>query len=223
MRVPQKVKTFMWQACRNAMPTKEALVKRTIITNPLCDRCRNATESPLHALWSCSEVDVVWAKQSLWGFRNHISVAGFKQLENKSRIGVVVKNEDGLVLGSCTKRLSQAYSALEIEAMAAATALVFASELGVRQAILEGDSMAVIKALKEFEDTLSPSGLLLEDIRMFSQRFDTFLYSHTRREGNSVAHSLARYALSIPNFLVWIEDVPPHIQHFVRVDLVSLS
>ena len=88
--------------------------------------------------------------------------------ENKSGIGVVVRNENGLVLGSCTKRLSQAYSATEIETMVATTALVFASELGVRQAILEGDSMVVIKALKEFEYPLSPLGLLLEDVRMFS-------------------------------------------------------
>ena len=88
--------------------------------------------------------------------------------ENKSGIGVVVRNENGLVLGSCTKRLSQAYSATEIKTMVATTTLVFASELGVRQAILEGDSMAVIKALKEFEYPLSPLGLLLEDVRMFS-------------------------------------------------------
>ena len=131
--------------------------------------------------------------------------------ENISGIGVVVKDENWLVLGSCTKRLSQAYSAMETETMAAAIALVFASELGVRQANLEGDSMAVIKALKETEYPLSPSGLLLEDVRMFSQGFDTMLYSHTKREGNFVAHSLARHAISIIDFLVWIEDVPPHI------------
>ncbi|XP_075636521.1 uncharacterized protein LOC142608714 [Castanea sativa] len=139
------------------------------------------------------------------------------------RIDVVVRNEDELVLGSCIKRLSQAYDAMEIEAMAAAIALFFASELGVREAILERDSMAVIKALKEFEEMLSPTGLLLEDIRMFSQRCDALFYFHTKREGNSIAHSLARYALSIPDFLVWIKDVPTHIQHFVQADLVSLS
>jgi len=52
--------------------------------------------------------------------------------ENKLGIGVVIRDENGLVLGSCTKRLSQAYSAMEIEAMAAATALVFSSEMGMR-------------------------------------------------------------------------------------------
>ena len=58
---------------------------------------------------------------------------------------------------------------------------------------------------------------------MFFQRFDTMLYSHTKREGNSVAHNLARYAISIPNFLVWMENIPPHIQHFVQADLAGFN
>ncbi|KAL0006674.1 hypothetical protein SO802_008176 [Lithocarpus litseifolius] len=74
MRVPQKIKNFMWRACCNAMLTKQALVKRTIISDPSCDRCSSATESPLHALWSCSEIDVVWAD------RNHSGFSDFKQL-----------------------------------------------------------------------------------------------------------------------------------------------
>ena len=131
--------------------------------------------------------------------------------ENKSSVGVVVRDENGLVLGSCTKRLAHAYNAVEVEAMAATTALEFASELGVRQAILEGDSLAVMKALREDEQPLSPTGLLLEDVRFFSQSFEELLYSHTEREGNFVAYSLARYANSIPEFLVWMEDIPPHI------------
>ncbi|KAK9992176.1 hypothetical protein SO802_027161 [Lithocarpus litseifolius] len=242
MRVPQKVKNFIWRACRNAMPTKQSPVRRTIITDPTCDRCRSETESPLHALWSCPEVEIVWVDLTLWDFRSHVSFGDFKQLvswlveedkqldlfafmawsiwhqrnlvqaepsshrlqinwlppsmnvvkinfdgavflkENRSGIGVVVRDENGLVLGSCTKSLSQAYSATEIEAMAAATALVFASELGIRRAILEGDSIVVIKALIEEDYPLNPLGSILEDVKMFAQRFDTLLFSHTKRE-----------------------------------------
>ena len=123
----------------------------------------------------------------------------------------MVRDENGLVLGSCSKRLPQAYSAVEVEAMVTATTLIFANDIGVRRVILEGDSLAVIKALREGEQPLSPTGLLLEEVRMYSQRFETVLYSHSKREGNSVAHSLGRYVNSIPDFLVWMEDVPPHI------------
>ena len=135
---------------------------------------------------------------------------------------MVVRDENGLVLGSCSKRLPQAYSAVEVEAMAAATVLIFTNDIGVRGVILEGDSLAVIKALREGEQPLSPTGPLLEHVRMYSQRFETVLYSHSKREGNSVAHSLARYANSISDFLVWMEDVPPHIQSLVQVDLACL-
>ena len=91
---------------------------------------------------------------------------------------------------------------MEVEAITAATALVFANDMGVTLVILERDSLAIIKALREGEQLLSPTGLLLEDVRMFSQSFETLLYSHSKREGNSVTHSLARYASSILDFLV---------------------
>ena len=39
LQIPNKVKNLLWRASRGAMPTKEALVRRTIIKDPLCDRC----------------------------------------------------------------------------------------------------------------------------------------------------------------------------------------
>ena len=139
-----------------------------------------------------------------------------------SGVGAVIRDENGLVLGSCSKHLPQAYSAVEVEALAAATALALAEDLGMQRVILEGDSLVIIKALREEEQFFSPVGLLLEDVRMLSLSFQQLLYSHTKREGNSVAHNLARYANSIPEFLVWMEDVPPCIQSFVQADLASL-
>ena len=100
---------------------------------------------------------------------------------------------------------------MEVEAITAATTLVFANDMGVTLVILERDSLAIIKALMEGEQLLSPTGLLLEDVRMFSQSFETLLYSHSKREGNFVTHSLAKYASSILDFLVLMVDVPPCI------------
>ena len=139
-----------------------------------------------------------------------------------SGVGAVIRDENGLVLGSCSKHLPQAYNAVEVEALAAATALALAEDLGMQRVILEGDSLVIIKALREEEQFFSPVGLLLEDVRMLSLSFQKLLYSHTKREGNSVAHNLARYTNSIPDFLVWMEDVPSCIQSFVQADLASL-
>ena len=46
---------------------------------------------------------------------------------------------------------------------------------------------------------------------------------NTRREGNAVVHSLARYAIGILNFLVWMEDdVPPQFHYVLQADLDGL-
>ena len=108
-------------------------------------------------------------------------------------------------------------------AIAASWALSFALEVGVKQAILEGDSLTIIKGLMEEERLLVPLGLFIEDAKQLSQRFDELLNSHTKRECNTLAHSLARYAVGIPNFLVLMEDVPPQFHDVLQADLLGLS
>ena len=63
LQVPNKIKNLVWRACRNSLPTKETLVRRTIIENPTCDHCKHDPESALHALWNCSKLDVVWEEE----------------------------------------------------------------------------------------------------------------------------------------------------------------
>lgn len=52
-KVPPKVKTLLWGACRKAMPTKNSLFRRTISADPLYVRCHAYSKTALHALWSC--------------------------------------------------------------------------------------------------------------------------------------------------------------------------
>ena len=80
LHVPNKVKNLMWCACHNAMPTKVNLVRRTIIDDPLCDRCHEAHETALHAIWMCKEVDVIWVDPELWSCRREVHFLCFKEL-----------------------------------------------------------------------------------------------------------------------------------------------
>ena len=311
MHTPQKVKTMLWRACREALPTKQALVRRKVIDVSDCERCCNSTENSLHALWQCPELDPVWDNAELWGFRSSVQFLDLKELwswlimqkkdvelfaatvwmiwnqrnrvrlnlpaeslhqlahtartwllefqrrnvvrapqvqqgtrrarsrwkpprseflkinydgaifpnENKSGIGVVIRDGDGEVIASCSKLLHQAYSSREVEAMAAVTALSLASDIGVQQAILEGDSLEVFKAQTDDSVPLAPFGLFIDEVKSLSSQFVKLLYSHTFREGNSLAHGLARHAIGIPDFLVWMEDVPPHLYSVVQADL----
>ena len=137
---------------------------------------------------------------------------------NQSGIGVVIQDNNGAVLASCSEKIHQAYKPDEVEALAALKAVTFACELGFWRAILEGDSLGLIKALKSTECSLSPTGLLVDDVKRVANSFERLLYSHVKRNGNIVAHSLAKNALCIIDFQVWMEEVPSHIVSILDLD-----
>ena len=80
MQAPLKIKKFLWRACHNVLPTKQALMRRKILEDPICEKCKQAVEDLVHALWSCPELDVVWADQEIRGFRCEIGFTGVKEL-----------------------------------------------------------------------------------------------------------------------------------------------
>ena len=80
MQVLNKIKNLVWRACRNSLPTKENLARRTIIDNPVCDRCKQASESSLHAIWSCGELDAIWEGESQWQCHRSFTFVDFKEL-----------------------------------------------------------------------------------------------------------------------------------------------
>ncbi|XP_065620941.1 uncharacterized protein LOC136063873 [Quercus suber] len=142
--------------------------------------------------------------------------------EKKTGVGVVIRDHRGQVIASSSKLVHQQLCSNGIEALAAGCDLSFALDVGVKRAILEGDSLSVIKGLMEEERMLVPLGLLIKDAKRLSHNFDEFCYSHTKRECNALAHNLARYAVSIPDFLVWMEEVPSQFQYVLQADSVGL-
>ena len=134
---------------------------------------------------------------------------------------MVIRDNNVAMLASCSEKIHQAYNPEEVEVLAALKAVSFALELGFRSAILEGESLGLIKALKSAECSLSPTGLLIDDVKRVANSFVHLLYSHVKRNGNRIAHSLAKNALRIPDFQVWMEDVPSHIVSILQLDVVD--
>ena len=65
---PNKVRNLIWQTFKNSLPPKMNLIFRIIITDPMCAQCSEHPESPLHAMWSCPELDIIWESSGLWNF-----------------------------------------------------------------------------------------------------------------------------------------------------------
>ena len=57
--------------------------------------------------------------------------------------------------------------------------------------MLQGDSMLVVQAISADTISLSSLGSLIANAKSFTSCFNELHYSHTKREGNKVAHGLA--------------------------------
>ena len=61
LNVPSKVKTFMWRACYNVLPTKSNLARQKVQIDPKCSFCGQQDETTQHILWEYPFARNVWA------------------------------------------------------------------------------------------------------------------------------------------------------------------
>ena len=59
-------RSFLWKSCTNSLPTKENLLKKTIVSENVCHLCFEHPEAVLHALWGCLKVRQVWQSSFGW-------------------------------------------------------------------------------------------------------------------------------------------------------------
>lgn len=85
--------------------------------------------------------------------------------------------------------------------------------------VVERNSSIVANALRTKNSGMASYGVLIDDARVLERNFTELTYSYTRREGNKVAHGLARLALNLSNTNVWIKDIPSSLSHFVQADI----
>lgn len=66
MEVPSKIKNFTWRANREAFPVKRNLCRRKITQDDQCEICKEKIEDCSHALFFCSDVQVMWNMEPQW-------------------------------------------------------------------------------------------------------------------------------------------------------------
>ncbi|KAL0008579.1 hypothetical protein SO802_010081 [Lithocarpus litseifolius] len=66
LRVPNRVKTLLWRAGTDSLPSKANLLKRRVLTDDLCPSCNLKSETSFHALWSCTELSSFWETKFAW-------------------------------------------------------------------------------------------------------------------------------------------------------------
>ena len=64
---------------------------------------------------------------------------------------------------------------------------------------------------------------MIEDVKIFANNYVSLLCSHIQRNGNRVAHSLAKNTLCRPDLQVWMKDVSSHIISILDLDVTVSS
>ena len=80
LKVPGKIKHFLWRACSDSLPTKLNLWRRKITACPKCEACNSNPENTIHVLWDCEEIRVVWERDFNWIDRGKVAKGSFVDL-----------------------------------------------------------------------------------------------------------------------------------------------
>ena len=80
------------------------------------------------------------------------------------------------------------------------------------------------KKKKEKEKDTNPllaTSHLIKDTKSIAGSLVNYLFSHTRRHGNIVAHTLIKRTIFSFPLLVWIESIPPNVLNFIVSNFAS--
>ncbi|KAK8502949.1 hypothetical protein V6N12_054174 [Hibiscus sabdariffa] len=140
----------------------------------------------------------------------------FDSSSGRASSGVVVRDSNGLVLGSCFILSVNISSSFAAEALAVIHGLRFALDLGCMHVVLESDSLTVISKLKSGVDDCSLLRPYIADAQSVAQTFFSCHFSFTPRSGNKVAHCLVRLGQESTVDSYWVEEVPPQASTLVQ-------
>ena len=60
LRVPNKIKMFVWRAYNDALPTMDNLYREHIVPSDRCNLCQERPKDVVHALWLCKDILSAW-------------------------------------------------------------------------------------------------------------------------------------------------------------------
>ena len=101
----------------------------------------------------------------------------------QSGIGVIVRDGEGNMIATLSKKLDLPLGALEIKAKALEIGMQFAEEVGLRNVVFEGDSLLIINAFHGVEEAAASVQNIIHGVLRKVQSFKTFDFLHIKRQG----------------------------------------
>ena len=159
-------------------------------------------------VWSAIPwVEARWKPPSAGLFKINFDGAVFMD-RSLVGLGIVIRDESGLIIVALSQKIPLPSSMELVEALVARRALIFAQEISIFKAKVEGDSLKVIQALNNPKPNRTQIGHIICDIQILGVGMQSCTFNHTRRGGNRLAHSLAKRAVLTADTDVWLEELP---------------
>ena len=89
--------------------------------------------------------------------------------------------------------------------------------------MIESDSLGLISKLQIGKREISYLDIILDDISSLLPCFDSLLSSHVKRDGNVVAHCMARFDRGVSRFKIFCHDIPVCITILADMDFVAYA
>ena len=146
----------------------------------------------------------------------------FKE-QKSAGVGIIIRDGAGQLIGAYSKKITAPLGAIEVEAKAVEMGLQFAKDMSIQDFTLETDSLSLANALRDSSPPpLSVAALVYNSINV-AHSFRDVNFAHVGRKGNRPAHLLARYALGIDDFSVWVEEIPCFLEQALNQDVLANS
>ncbi|KAK2644874.1 hypothetical protein Ddye_020069 [Dipteronia dyeriana] len=125
----------------------------------------------------------------------------------------------GEVYASCSQVSEVFLNNKAAKHMAILKSIQFVIDCGLEPCVFEVDDEEVVKWIKDGSHKSSEFGVILDDICSLGSRLNSMMISHSLKNSNQVAQSLAKYATKIDEDIFWMEEFPACVKNFVEADM----
>ncbi|XP_062100654.1 uncharacterized protein LOC133806581 [Humulus lupulus] len=184
------------------------------------DRHLNANGGSFHASESLREtLKVHRCEKPMEGVVKINYDAGLDHVAKKAGAGAVFRDFHGMVLASSTWSWDHLLDPTIAEALAVYHSILLCSRLGYHMVVIESDCAIVVRAINSHKIEHSYLGYIIRDILSYCNSFHSISFNFCPRMANGVAHSLAKFALSLSNDFIWWPGYPECINVVIQDDI----
>lgn len=138
-------------------------------------------------------------------------------------LGACLRDCNGKMLWALSSQLPGLKAPVVAEALAVREAIKAVSRMRFENVVVESDNQEVVNALagKGVQWRSELQGIIFDCLE-YGKSMGCWSVQHVRRDGNKVAHGLAKLSSSFNEEMIWYHDFPSSIVNIARCDLARV-